>query len=93
MSKVEVCRESDHSLGSVTEAVRCVKMMDRLMERASYGVRWRGDARAGLPPLDVYTTDEDIGSSGACPGTAENVELTIEGDTVPSRADPAPLET
>lgn len=80
----------------VTEAVSLRQMMDRLMEDSFVRPSgWRSDTdRAVRPPLDVYTTDEDIVILMSVPGVQpDNVELTIEGDTVTLKGEiPAPLE-
>ena len=60
--------------------------MDRLFEDSFVrtGARWvsSGEARCELP-LDVYTTDEELVITAAVPGMdPEDVEITIEGDTL-----------
>jgi HSP20 family protein len=72
--------------------------MDRLFEDSFVrtGPRWmtaRGDARCELP-IDVYTTDEELVVTAAVPGMGpDDVNITIEGDTVTIRGElPAPME-
>ncbi len=60
--------------------------MDRLFEESFIrtGPRWvaRGESRCELP-LDVYTTDEELVIQASVPGVKpEDVEITIEGDTL-----------
>ncbi len=71
--------------------------MDRLFEDSFVrtGSRWltSGESRCDVP-LDVYTTDEELVISASVPGVNPNdVEITIEGDTLTIRGEiPAPLE-
>jgi len=79
----------------VSEAVSLRQMVDRLMEDSFVRPSWRSDAgRALRPPLDVYTTDEDIVILMSVPGVKpDQVEVTIEGDTVTIKGEiPAALE-
>lgn len=79
----------------VSEAVSLRQMMDRLMEDSYVRPSWGSDGgRALRPPLDVYTTDEDIVILMSVPGVQpDQVEITIEGDTVTLKGDiPARLE-
>jgi HSP20 family protein len=67
--------------------------MDRLFEDSLVrtGTRWTGpgDVTCQLP-IDVYTTDEEIVITAAVPGVdPENVEITIEGDTLIIRGEMA----
>jgi HSP20 family protein len=69
--------------------------MDRLFEDSLVptGTRWasgRGDMRCELP-MDVYTTDEELIITAAVPGmNAEDVDITIEGDTLTIRGEISP---
>ncbi len=70
--------------------------MDRLFEDSMVrsGPRWTAaEARCELP-LDVYTTDEELVIIASVPGVKpEDVEITIEGDTVTIKGEiPAPVE-
>ncbi len=72
--------------------------MDRLFEDSFVptGTRWvsgRTDIRCELP-MNVYTTDEELVITAAVPGMGpEDVDVTIEGDTLTIRGElPAPLE-
>lgn len=70
--------------------------MDRLFEDSMVrsGPRWTAaEARCDLP-LDVYTTDEELVIIASVPGVKpEDVEITIEGDTVTIKGEiPAPVE-
>jgi HSP20 family protein len=67
--------------------------MDRLLEEslAETQVRRHGETRL---PIDVYTTPSEIVVRAPVPGVApEDVEVTLEGDTLTIRAEvPGPLE-
>mgnify|MGYP001179631965 FL=1 len=72
--------------------------MDRLFEDSLVptGTRWvscRGEMRCELP-MDVYTTDEELIITAAVPGmNPEDVDITIEGDTLTIRGEmAAPME-
>jgi HSP20 family protein len=72
--------------------------MDRLFEDSLVptGTRWvsgRNEMRCELP-MDVYTTDEELVITAAVPGmSAEDVDITIEGDTLTIRGEiTAPME-
>ena len=72
--------------------------MDRLFEDSLVptGTRWvsgRNEMRCELP-MDVYTTDEELVITAAVPGmSAEDVDITIEGDTLSIRGEiTAPME-
>ncbi len=62
--------------------------MDRLFEESWTGTTepdWsrRETTRAWRLPVDVHSTDEEIVIQAAVPGaTAQDVEITIEGDTL-----------
>ena len=75
------------------ELVSLREAMDRLLEEslAERQVRREGEARL---PIDVYTTPTEIVVRAPVPGVApEDVEVTLEGDTLTIRAEvPAPLE-
>lgn len=73
--------------------------MDRLFEESwvrpsSGSYQERQSSRAWRLPLDVYSTDEEIVIQAAIPGlSADDVEITIEGDTLTIRGElPAHLE-
>ncbi len=73
--------------------------MDRLFEDSWVRpVRTGWEAREHAPawrlPVDVYSTEEEIVIQAAVPGLApEDVEITIEGDTLTIRGElPAALE-
>ncbi len=75
------------------ELVSLREAMDRLLEEslAEKRVTGRGEARL---PIDVYTTATEIVITAAMPGVSpEEVEATLEGDTLTIRGElPAPLE-
>ena len=75
------------------ELVSLREAMDRLLEEtlAEKHIRGQGEARL---PIDVYTTPAEIIVRAPVPGVApEDVEVTLEGDTLTIRAEvPGPLE-
>ena len=75
------------------ELVSLREAMDRLLEEslAERQVSRHGEARL---PIDVYTTPSEIVVRAPVPGVApEDVEVTLEGDTLTIRAEvPGPLE-
>jgi HSP20 family protein len=75
------------------ELVSLREAMDRLLEEtlAEKHIRGQGEARL---PIDVYTTSAEIIVRAPVPGVApEDVEVTLEGDTLTIRAEvPGPLE-
>jgi HSP20 family protein len=75
------------------ELVSLREAMDRLFEEglAERPVRGHGEARL---PIDVYTTPSEIILRAPVPGVPpEDVEVTVEGDTLTIRAEvPGPLE-
>lgn len=58
--------------------------MDRLFDDSFVqGSRVLPDVGAGLLPLDVYQTDNDVVIKATIPGIApEEVDISITGDTV-----------
>ena len=70
--------------------------MDRLFEESflrpgSLGV---SDSPSAMLPMDMYETENDVVVKAAIPGVKpEDVEITIEGDTLTIRGErPAPIE-
>ena len=63
--------------------------MDRLFEESFVRPPWRFEpARVIRPPLDIYTTDEDVVILMALPGVKpDEVDITVEGDTVTIRGE------
>ncbi|NLG48913.1 MAG: Hsp20/alpha crystallin family protein [Chloroflexi bacterium] len=59
--------------------------MDRLFEESFVrpGPRWHDSQAAAALPIDAYVTDEDLVITATVPGLdPEDVEITIEGDTL-----------
>ena len=75
------------------ELVSLREAMDRLFEESLAERQIRGHGEARLP-IDVYTTPSEIILKAAVPGVPpEDVEVTVEGDTLTIRAEvPGPLE-
>jgi HSP20 family protein len=75
------------------ELVSLREAMDRLLEETLAEQRIRGQREARLP-IDVYTTPAEIILRAPVPGVPpEEVEVTLEGDTLTIRAEiPSPLE-
>ncbi|MCL7451467.1 MAG: Hsp20/alpha crystallin family protein [Anaerolineae bacterium] len=70
--------------------------MDRLFDEA-YGRRgydWRRSQQTDLLAIDAYATPDELVIKASVPGlAAEDVEITIEGETLTIRGTtPAPLE-
>jgi len=62
--------------------------MDSLFEDSFIRAPMRGDSRAIRPPVDIYTTDEDVVIVASLPGIKpEAVDVTVEGDTVTIRGE------
>jgi len=75
------------------ELVSLREAMDRLFEESLAERQIRGQGEGRLP-IDVYTTPSEIILRAAVPGVPpEDVEVTVEGDTLTIRAEvPGPLE-
>ena len=75
------------------ELVSLREAMDRLLEESLAENQLKGHGEARLP-IDVYTTPSEIIVIAAVPGIApDDVDVTLEGDTLAIRVDlPAPLE-
>lgn len=72
-------------------------MMDRLLEESFVPARrrWgREDRSPGRLPVDVYTTEDEIVVQAPMPGVnPEEVEITLEGDTLTIKGEvKAPVE-
>jgi HSP20 family protein len=67
-------------------------MIDRMFEDSFVRPTWRTEgSRVLRPPLDIYTTDEDIVVLMSVPGVKpEEVDITVEGDTVTIRGEIKP---
>lgn len=79
------------------EMVSLRDMMSRLLEESlvpSWAWGPRTEERAWRLPLDVYATDDEIVIQAAVPGLKpEDVEITLEGDTLTIKGEfKAPLE-
>jgi HSP20 family protein len=78
------------------EAVTLREAMDRLFEDSYVPARRQAEQREQVwrLPLDAYVTGEEIVILANMPGVKpENVEITIEGDTLTIKGErPAPLE-
>jgi HSP20 family protein len=75
------------------ELVSLREAMDRLLEESLAEKQARGHGEARLP-IDVYTTPAEIVVRAPVPGVSpDEVEVTVEGDTLTIRAEvPGPLE-
>lgn len=73
----------------VSEFVSLRQAMDRLFEDSFVRpAGWRDTGRTVRPPLDIYATDNDIVIMMALPGVKpEDVDVTVEGDTVTIRGE------
>ncbi len=84
-----------HNFDPFREMMSLREAMDRLLEESF--VRPRGTWRRGTPdaplrlPVDVYTTPEEIVVIASLPGLLpEEVDITIEGDTLTIRGELRP---
>ena len=80
----------------LNELVTLRQAMDRLFEDSFVrpGPRWvQGSEYHCELPIDVYTTDEEVVLVASVPGMSpEDVEITIEGDSITLKGDvPAPM--
>jgi HSP20 family protein len=80
----------------MTNLVTMQQAMDRLADEA-YGRRgydWRRGQQTDILPIDAYATPDELVIKASVPGVApEDVEITIEGETLTIRGTtPAPLE-
>jgi HSP20 family protein len=75
------------------ELVSLREAMDRLLEESLAEKQFRGQGEMRLP-IDVYTTPSEIVVKAPVPGVApEDVDVTLEGDTLTIRAEvPGPQE-
>lgn len=73
----------------LSDFVSLRQVMDRLFDDSFVRPQgWRETGRSVRPPLDIYTTDEEIVITMALPGVKpEEVDVTIEGDTVTIRGE------
>jgi HSP20 family protein len=76
----------------LSEVVSLRQMIDRMFEDSFVRPTWRTEgSRVLRPPLDIYTTDEDIVVLMSVPGVKpEEVDITVEGDTVTIRGEIKP---
>jgi HSP20 family protein len=69
----------------VTDLVAMQHAMDRLFDDAwtRRGMGWQQAERTATLPVDVYSTADELVVKASVPGLkAEDVEITIEGETV-----------
>jgi HSP20 family protein len=70
--------------------------MDEFFDRTwgHHGSAWRRGQRVPLLPLDIYSTADEIVIQASVPGLEpEDIEITIEGDTLSIKGErKAPLE-
>src|SRR5689334_15636694 len=79
------------------EYVSLREPMSRLMEDSFVGAQTQGSNGGGPElrlPIEAYTTDHEIVVKAAVPGLKpENVDITIEGDTLTLRGEfPRPVD-
>jgi HSP20 family protein len=84
------------SWGPMTDMVTVQQAMDRLFDEtwARRSMGWREGERVTALPVDVYSTANELVLKASVPGVdPENVEITIEGDTLTIRGETkSPLE-
>jgi HSP20 family protein len=72
----------------MTNLVAMRQAMDRLFDEAygRAGYDWREQGRPALLPVDAYSTENELVIKASVPGaTPEDVEITIEGETLTIR--------
>jgi HSP20 family protein len=75
------------------DLVTMQQAMDRLFDEewGRGGGRWRGGERMASLPIDVYTTQNELVIQAAVPGmNPEEVEVTIEGNTLTIKGERKP---
>lgn len=66
------------------EARRMHDMLDRMMDRSLHDPFWSG--AAGSLPLDMYQTDDEVVVKASAPGmTADDLEISVTGETLSIR--------
>jgi HSP20 family protein len=80
----------------ITDLVTMQQAMDRLVEDSwqRRNPDWRREQRVAALPLDVYSTADELVIQASVPGlTPDDVEITIEGETLTIKGEtPAPLD-
>jgi len=80
----------------MTNLVTMQQAMDQLFDEVygRQGYDWRRSERVELLAVDAYTTGDEVVIKASVPGVnPEDVEITIEGETLTIRGNiPAPLE-
>jgi HSP20 family protein len=72
----------------MSDFVSLRQAMDSLLQDSFVRPIWREAERTVRPPLDVYSTDNAIVILAALPGVKpEDVDVTVEGDTVTIRGE------
>jgi HSP20 family protein len=77
----------------ITDLVTMQQAMDRLFDDAweDRGTGLRRGARVAVLPVDVYATADDLVILASVPGlNPEDVEITIEGDTLTIKGETKP---
>ena len=68
------------------EARRMHDMLDSMMDRSLIDPFWSG--AAGSLPMDIYQTDDEIVVKASAPGlTADDLEVSIRGETLSIRGE------
>lgn len=84
------------SWDTITDLVTMQQAMDRLFDETwgRRGMGWREGEQVAALPLDVYSTANELVIKASVPGAGpEDVEITIEGDTLTIKGETkAPLE-
>ena len=77
----------------ITDLVTMQQAMDRLFDEAweGRGAGWRRGTRVAALPVDVYHTADELVILASVPGlNPEDVEITIEGDTLTIKGETKP---
>ena len=77
----------------ITDLVTMQQAMDRMFDEAweRRGGGWRRGERVAALPVDVYSTANELVVQASVPGlNAEEIEITIEGDTLTIKGETKP---
>lgn len=77
----------------MSDLITLQQAMDRLFDEAwgRRGLGWRRGERVDLLPVDVYTTADEVVVQASVPGVDPNdVEITIEGETLTIKGERKP---
>lgn len=72
----------------IREMRRMHNMLDRFMDQSFFGAPFRSGTYAAYIPIDVYQTEDEVSVKATVPGlSAEDIQISIEGDTLRIRGE------